>query len=114
MYSRLLDAGTLAKVIGAAPDVVQPPASEARMILRALYKLTATLQPQAGMNGMQYRACLLADLPGMPEALTPKRIGILCREMGLVTHRRNVGYEVAWSDAQLTLLIEYFRLELLS
>ena len=96
MYSRLLDVGTYAKVVSMAPDVAHPPASDARLILQAMRK---------------YWACLLGELPEMPEGMSGKRAGMLCREMGLVMHRRNMGYEVAWTGEQLQLLLGFFRVD---
>lgn len=111
MYSRLLDVGMFARVVSAAPDVTHPPASDARLILLALRKLSLEAPVQMGMDGRPYWACLLGELPGLPEGMTGKRAGMLCREMGLVMHRRNIGYEVAWTGEQLRLLLEFFRIE---
>ncbi len=108
MYSRLLDQKTYAEVVRVAPDVTAPPASDARLILLALCQLSDELEPQTGMDRKPYFACLLADLPGLPEALPPKKVGLLCREMGLVMHRRAAGFQVAWSREQLALLLEFF------
>lgn len=108
-YSRLLDTEAFAQVVGAAPDLAEPPVTEARMILQALQKLSLELTPQVGMDGKPYWMNLLAELPGLPESLSPHRRGRLCREMGLVMYRRNNGYCVAWNGEQLALLLKFFQ-----
>lgn len=111
MYSRLLDTENFAKVVAVAPDLAHPPAEEARLILQALRKLSLELAPHMGMDGKPYWTCLLMDLPGLPEEMRKKRTGMLCREMGLNTYRRNIGYEVAWNGEQLALLLKFFQID---
>ena len=75
------------------------------------YKLCWAINQALGMDERPYYQVLLADLkPDLPEALTPKRVGSLCRAMGLTLRRRSNGYLVTWNDAQLKILREYFRI----
>ena len=110
-YSKLLDTETFAQVVTAAPELAEPPVTEARMVLQALRMLSMEGNANLGMDGKPYWICALADLPGLPEAIIGKRRWRLCREMGLVMHRRGPGYYVAWNGEQLDLLWRYFRLD---
>ena len=110
MYSKLLDAETYVAVVKSAPDVTHPLASDARLVLTALQAMTLELPTQVGMDGKPYWSCLLGELRGLPEGLSAKRTGLVCRELGLVMWRRNTGYMVAWSGEQLKTLLAFFQM----
>ena len=111
MCNQLLDLYTLAKLKEAAPRPTDTPPNEARMVIKVLGKHTSNKNKKIGMDDQPYFEMYLVDMyPPLPKALSHKRVGSLCRAMGLVMRRRNTGYLVAWSKDQLSILWDYFEL----
>jgi len=111
MCDQLLDLYTLAKLKEAAPRPTDTPPNEARMVLKVLSKHTINENKKIGMDDQPYYDMYLVDMyPPLPKALSHKRVGSLCRAMGLMMRRRSTGYLVAWSGEQLKILWDYFEL----
>lgn len=111
MYSRILDANTYAKVVAAAPDVSRTQTEYAVLVVSALWKLTEQRTPNKTRDG-QFWSALIADLPDLPDGMTPKRVGNICRDLGLLLNRRNVGYQVHWTVEQLRTISDYLNVNL--
>jgi len=102
----LLDLDTFYQVKKAAPLVTDTPPNEARMILTAMQS-RFEYEPEIGMDNRPYWHVYLGDM-SLPEALTPNRIGKLCRAMGLTLIRRKTGYMVVFTYEQWEILMEHF------
>lgn len=101
----LLDFQTLAEVMEHAPQPTDTPPSEARLILRALEARQKPEYLRFGADDRAYYRALLGEIqPELPETLTPKRAGMLCRAMGLTMVRVKDGFTVAWTAEQMAIL----------
>lgn len=105
VLTNLFDLSTLARVADAAPKPTDTPPAMARLVLGALEAQTRVENRRMGMDDRPYYEVWLADLMGaLPEGMTAKRAGLLCRAMGLVLTRYTKGFRVAWNEAQLGIL----------
>ena len=106
-FNDLIDLETLIAVKRAAPQVTETPPREARMIITGLQALETEniAEQRIGMDDKPYFEAWLAEIQVyLPEALTPKRAGLICRAMGLTLYRRNQGMRIAWTPKQLEIL----------
>jgi hypothetical protein len=109
LKSELLDLDTLYAVQKASPKSTPFPLDEAREILSILEGLTADIAPRTGRDNREYWQVYLAELqPHLSESITPKRLGLFLRAMGLTLIRHGQGFCVCWSQDQLEILIPYF------
>ena len=105
----LIDLETLVEIKRAAPQVTETPPREARLILSALEAtMVEATESHIGMDDRPYFEAWLSDVQEyLPEALTPKRTGLLCRAMGLTLFRQNKGMRIAWTQEQISILRKY-------
>lgn len=104
MYSKILDLETFSKVVGAAPRLEEYPREIAR-------RLVSEIIPEwmnEGDDPQQFQLSLLAGDFADSE-VTPREVGMVCREMGLQVMRMRDGYHVWLNWAQLKILQEYFQ-----
>ncbi len=111
MCREILEPAVLAKVRAAGPQVSDTPQAEVRKVLGALQIVeTETEIMMIGMDGKKYYQSLINDLAGKCPFMTPKRIGLICRGLGLDMRRLSKGYRVAWNQEQMLILGEHFEL----
>jgi hypothetical protein len=105
----LIDLETLVEIKKVAPQVTETPPKEARLILAVLDGDTSEFSTRhIGMDDRPYFEAWLSDIQEyLPEALTPKRAGLLCRAMGLTLFRQNKGMRIAWTQPQIDILRGY-------
>lgn len=112
MATPLIDLETMYKVQRAAPKPATHSPTEARLLLRSLLAHATDHDPRIGMDDLPYHFVQLANLqPDLPQALSPKRAGMLCRALGLSMVRNKDGFEVLWTDNQMSVLCEYFNID---
>lgn len=112
-FSELLDLDTFVAVKKAAPKVSQVPFDTAQMAVKALAEFSNTHADNRDFDGQKYwRASLkeLAKIAGLEEGQVSSRLfGAAYRTMGLTSWREMDGYFAAWSQAQLKILMKYFK-----
>jgi hypothetical protein len=113
MYpTTLIDLETEFALRRAAPRIAVNSPFEAKSIVEALIAHSLPERMHIGLDEEPYYLVLLADIQDdLPESLTPKRAGSLCRVLGLVLRRQKEGFAVAWSQTQLEILSGYFKIE---
>lgn len=111
--SDLIDLDTLVAVKKAAPKVTQVPFDRAQLVVTALERFANAEQPSKDIEGHKYWSASLKNMTavaGLEENIaTCKQFGTAYRTMGLSMWREGDGYHVAWSEPQLKLLKEYFK-----
>jgi hypothetical protein len=104
----LVDLEVLYRVRLAAPKPATHSPTEAKLLLRALVRHSTLANLRQGLDEQPYWRVLLGDIQAdLPEALSPKRAGLLARAMGLSMVRVKDGFTVLWSKEQLDLLCKY-------
>ena len=109
MCREILDPTILAKVRAAGPQVTDTPMAEVAKVMKALRNAEEiTMEMMAGMDGRKYYQAFISDLGDECPFMTTKRIGGICRGLGLDMRRLNRGYRVAWNTEQMAILEDHF------
>lgn len=113
VFNDLIDLETLVKLRKAAPKVAQMPLEVAKDAVIALVEFSKNPAHEDLAGNSYWEASLkelleLSTLGG--EGAIPAALGKTYRLMGLLAWRKSDGYHVAWSDAQLRILVEYLNL----
>jgi hypothetical protein len=109
-----IDLRTLADLYDAQPIVTAIDEEAAAKLVQAMSVFSATNKAQVDCVNAKYWMAQLTDLLALTklgESFHPRKAGQICRQMGLVLHRRNDGNHVAWSETQLNILKKAFDLE---
>ncbi len=110
-YFGILDLHTLAELYEAQPIVSMPENEAAVGLVKALPLFSSQNKRYEGCLGTQYWLAglkELIELSGLEKSLEERTAGQIYRGLGLVLHRRNDGYKVAWSERQLAILMKIF------
>jgi hypothetical protein len=108
-----IDLRTLADLYDAQPIVTAIDEEAAAKLVQALSMYAAANKPKIDCVNSKYWITLLVDLlalTGLGESFHPRKAGPVLRQMGLVLHRQNDGFHVAWSETQLSILKKAFDL----
>lgn len=107
----LIDLETLMELRQAAPHVTQVPFDLARAAVAVMTFFGGTHTPNEDAEGKVYWDTPLKTLAMSLDhgSVSGKRVGQVCREMGLTLWREGDGYHVAWSQAQLNILKRHFK-----
>lgn len=109
--SDLLDLDTWVQVKNSAPKVTVVPFDAAQAGVKALARYAEGNRPNADLDGRKYWEASLKTLVEVGElSAAPKALGRACRSIGLTLWRMADGYHVAWSEEQLAILMEYFKI----
>jgi len=108
----LLDLETEFELRRLAPKVGEYTPHDARDLIVTLKAYSLHNPQKIGLDEQPYYQAFLQELMlGLPENLTPKRAGALCRALCLTMHRQGPGFVVAWNEKQLEILEKYFQIE---
>ncbi len=108
----LLDLETEFELRRLAPKVGECTPRDARELIITLKMFSTNEYARIGMDDRPYYQAFLQDLmPELPDSLTPKRAGALCRALCLNMRRLGPGFVVAWNDKQVDILERYFRVD---
>jgi len=108
----LLDLETEFELRRLAPKVGEYTPHDARDLIITLRMFSTNSNARIGLDDLQYYRAFLQDLmEDLPDNLTPKRAGAVCRALCLTIHRQGPGFVVAWNEKQLEILEKYFQIE---
>lgn len=110
--SDLIDLDTYVALVKASPRVTTLPFEKAEMVVDGLKVFSLANQEHWDPDGRQYWAASLKEIheAGQLGETAMISVGKICRMLGLTCWRVSDGYHVAFSAAQLQILIEKFDL----
>lgn len=111
--SKLVDDLTLLKVKSLAPQPTEFPPTLARDLVTVLDRWSVpTINSHVGLDDKHYYEMLLTEIhEEMIADVTEKRLGLLCRAIGLTLVRKAPGFVVCWNGEQIKILEDYFCME---
>ena len=111
-FSELLDLDTLVEMKKAAPQVTTVPFDIACWVVRAMNEFSKNNKANIDQNSLLYwqaRVKDLHDLGKVDDGISLTQIGRALKAMGLESWRKMDGFHVAWSQAQLDILMKHFK-----
>ncbi len=106
MYSNLLTVDILAKVMAEAPTVDGTDIGIAHSVVEELAQIILEGQEQTYADGKKYYRIDIQELTKrLPwDAITERKIGSICRNLGLFSRRYKHGFVLFFSEAQVDIL----------
>lgn len=111
MRTDILELSVLAELEKAAPKVTTPSWETHQAVVKALVMYASAEKSKNDSFGVPYWRCDFDPLIALTNLadLTPKLFGGICRSFRLTVKRENDGTRVAWSQKQLDILKQAFR-----
>jgi len=111
--NRLIDILTFARVTTSAPVIPGIEPELAVELIIALDHLTDNLSYHVDAKGVSYRQASYIDvIANMATPISPNLFGRIARQLGLTSKRMAGGYHVLWNKDQLSILADFYLMEL--